>query len=80
MYQIRWGWGEGSSRCAGEIAVGAPKISFLLQPLHESHGVVKVRAQVVRVGQGENGGDAAAQHELDRGPVLETGSRYIVSV
>ena len=37
--------------------------------IHEPSSVLEVREQVVRDGEGQDGGDAAAQHVLDRGPV-----------
>lgn len=56
------------------------EVPVLLQPLHEPHAEPALRAQVVRPGQTEDGGDAAAQHVMDRGAVPEEGCGCAVPV
>lgn len=65
--QIRRGRGESGPRRAGALARGAAALPVLLQPVHEPHAVAALRVQALRLRQGEDGGNAAAQHELDRG-------------
>ena len=48
--------------------------------VHEPSSVTKVREQVVRDGEGQDGGDAAAQHVLDRGPVPQEEPRHPLRV
>ena len=48
--------------------------------IHEPSSVLEVREQVVRDGEGQDGGDAAAQHVLDRGPVPQEESGHLVRV
>ena len=48
--------------------------------VHEPSSVPKVREQVVRDGEGQDGGDAAAQHVLDRGPVPQEEPRHPLRV
>ena len=59
---------------------GPPAVPLLLQPLHEPHAEPALRAQALRPGQAEDGGDAAAQHVLDRGAVPEEGRGRAVPV
>lgn len=80
LQSLRRGGGPGGTRRPRETALVAVALPPLLQSLHESHAVAQVRAQTVRVDQGENGGDAAAQHVLDRGAVPEEGRRHSVPV
>ena len=60
------------------------KFSFIYQiesiQVHEPSSVTKVREQVVRDGEGQDGGDAAAQHVLDRGPVPQEEPRHPLRV
>lgn len=56
------------------------EVPVLLQPLHEPHAEPALRAQALRSGQAEDGGDAAAQHVLDRGAVSEEGRGRAVPV
>lgn len=51
------------------------EVPVLLQPLHEPHAEPALRAQALRSGEAEDGGDAAAQHVVDRGAVPEESSR-----
>lgn len=80
LQPLRRGRGEGSEGRAGAIAVCPAAVPLLLQQIHEPHGLAQVRAQTVRVGQREDGGDAATQHELDRGAVSQESRRYTVPV
>ena len=59
---------------------GLAEVPVLLQPLHEPHAEPALRAQAVRAGQAEDGGDAAAQHVVDRGAVPEEGGGRAVPV
>lgn len=56
-----------------EIQGSPAEVPVLLQPLHEPHAESALRAQALRSGEAEDGGDAAAQHVLDRGAVPEEG-------
>lgn len=58
-----------------EIQGSPAEVPVLLQPLHEPHAESALRAQALRSGEAEDGGDAAAQHVLDRGAVPEEGGR-----
>lgn len=80
LQPLRRGRGQGGARRAGEIALRPPALPLLLQPLHEPHAVAQIRAQALRLRQGQDGGDAAAQHELDRGAVPEESRRHPVPV
>lgn len=51
------------------------EVPVLLQPLHEPHAEPALRAQALCSGEAEDGGDAAAQHVVDRGAVPEESSR-----
>ena len=57
----------GSTRRSSEISASIGTVPVLLQPIYESFAVVQVRTEVVRTSQGEDGGDAADEHVLDRG-------------
>lgn len=59
---------------------GPAEVPVLLQPLHEPHAEPALRAQALRSGQAEDGGDAAAQHVVDRGAVPEEGRGRAVPV
>ena len=48
--------------------------------VHEPSPVPEVREQAVRDGKGQDGGDAATQHVLDRGPVPQEESGHPVRV
>lgn len=68
-----------SSVCAA-IPGSLAEVPVLLQPLHEPHAESALRAQALRSGQAEDGGDAAAQHVLDRSAVPEEGRGRAVPV
>lgn len=56
------------------------QIPSLLQPLHESHAVVEIRTQIVQLHQRENGGNATAQHVLDRSKCLWNAIDFLLSI
>ncbi len=62
------------------ISCSPAALPLLLQPLHEPHAESALRAQVIRAGEAEDGGDAAAQHVVDRGAVPEEGCGCAVPV
>lgn len=79
--QSLWrGRGQSSQGCTRKVSVCLAALPFLLQPLHEPHAVTQVWEQAVCLNQGENGGDAAAQHVLDWSTVPEKGCGHLVPV
>ena len=75
LQPLQRGRRQEGARQPRKVALHASTLPALLQPLHESSPQSQAWAEAGRLDQGQDGGDAAAQHVLDRGAVPAQGRR-----